>query len=243
MVVIPARMKSTRLPGKPLVMLRGVPMIVRTYRQCAKVVPTGRVVVATDDSEIADVCASYDVPTFMTSPDCLTGTDRVAEVARTIIARSYINVQGDEPLFDSEDVIKVIEAAKMHPEDIVNGFCAIDDESLFFSQTIPKVVLRPDGRLLYMSRAPIPGRGKAMTSAWRQVCAYAFPREKLLEFASSAKKTPLESIEDIEILRFLELGHEVRMIELSSKSIAVDTPTDVTRVEIEIDRRDRSSST
>jgi len=231
-LVIPARYESGRFPGKPLVELCGVPMIVRTYRQCVKVMPPEHVYVATDDTRIANVCAEAGIRAVMTSPDCLTGTDRVAEVARQIEADTYINVQGDEPVFNPADLAELIAAAAAHPEDIVNGFCSIAEEGMFRRSSTPKVVMRPDGRLLYMSRAPIPtNKRHGFVKAWRQVCAYAFPRNALEAFSRCVAKSELEAIEDIEILRFLELGWDVRMVRMSDLSVAVDHPEDIEHAE------------
>ncbi len=232
LVVIPARYQSSRLPGKPLVSLLGVPMIVRTFRQCAKVVPPGNIVVATDDARIRACCEAEGIQVMMTSSACLTGTDRVAEVARSYPANVYINVQGDEPVFNPEDLLALIATAERFPNDVINGYCKIDSEEMFRSSSTPKVVARPDGRLLYMSRAPIPtNKAHGLMDAWRQVCAYAFPRAALEAFSAVNVKTPLEAIEDIEILRFLELGWDVRMIPMSDLSVAVDNPEDVVRAE------------
>jgi 3-deoxy-manno-octulosonate cytidylyltransferase (CMP-KDO synthetase) len=234
-VVIPARFQSGRLPGKPLVNLCGVPMIVRTYLQCIKAVPAELVYVATDNDEIRSVCEKQAIRVVMTSSNCLTGTDRVAEVAETIEADTYINVQGDEPVFNPDDISALIKAAAMHPQDVINGYCSIRDEELFRSSSVPKVVMRPDGRLLYMSRAPIPTTKRfGFDKGWRQVCAYAFPKSALEVFASTTLKTELETIEDIEILRFLELGWDVRMVPMSDLSVAVDNPEDVVRAEAAI---------
>jgi 3-deoxy-manno-octulosonate cytidylyltransferase (CMP-KDO synthetase) len=230
-VVIPARYASSRLPGKPLVDLCGKSLVQRTFERCAMGFPRERIYVATDDDRVQAHCLGLGINTLMTSPDCLTGTDRVAEVARTVKADLYINVQGDEPLFNPGDIAVILEAAQAHPSDILNGVAAIETEDQFRSPTIPKVVVRPDGRLLYMSRAAIPtNKALGFIRAWRQVCIYAFPPTALRDFSAAPQKTALESIEDIEILRFLELGYEVRMIPLSAESIAVDTPGDVERV-------------
>lgn len=234
-VIIPARFQSSRLPGKPLVDLYGTPMIVRTYKQCIKACSPEKVYVATDDERIYDVCKLNGIQVIMTSRNCLTGTDRVAECVEHIDADVFINVQGDEPLFNPKDLELIISNVEKYPGEILNGYCEIDNEELFRSGSIPKVVFRPDGRLLFMSRAPIPSNKiLGFDKAWRQVCAYAFPREALRSFASVSEKTTLEGIEDVEILRFLELGWEVRMLELSSDSIAVDNPEDVQRVETAI---------
>jgi 3-deoxy-manno-octulosonate cytidylyltransferase (CMP-KDO synthetase) len=234
-VVIPARFQSGRLPGKPLVNLCGVPMIVRTYRQCIKVVPAELVYVATDNDNIRAVCEKQGIRVVMTASNCLTGTDRVAEVAQKIEADTYINVQGDEPVFNPDDLSALIKAATAHPQDVINGYCSIRDEEMFRSSSVPKVVMRPDGRLLYMSRAPIPTNKRfGFEKGWRQVCAYAFPKSALEAFASTTSKTELETIEDIEILRFLELGWDVRMVPMSDVSVAVDNPEDVIRAEAAI---------
>jgi 3-deoxy-manno-octulosonate cytidylyltransferase (CMP-KDO synthetase) len=212
-------------------------MIIRTYRQCLKAVARERIVIATDDERIARVCRGVDARVVMTSPACLTGTDRVAEVARIIPADMYVNVQGDEPVFDPDDIKALIAAADGGRDHVINGYCAISDVARFRSGSTPKVVIRPDGRLLYMSRGPIPtSKVGRFIRAWRQVCAYAFSPDALEAFSASGYKTPLEEIEDIEILRFLELGWDVRMIEMGQSSIAVDTPEDVERAEAAIRR-------
>lgn len=237
-IVIPARYQSSRLPGKPLINLYGVPMIIRTYQQCLKAVSAEKIYVATDDKRIQSLCTQYEIQVLMTSSACLTGTDRVAEVASQIDADIYLNVQGDEPVFNPNDLTKLIKSAEKYPDQVLNGYCAIKDDQLFRSGTIPKVVMRLDGRLLYMSRAPIPTNKKfEFVRSWRQVCSYAFPRAAIQAFAVSTNKSILEEIEDIEILRFLELGFEVRMVEMSDDSVAVDTPEDVLRVEKAIKER------
>lgn len=230
-VVIPARYESTRLPGKPLINLEGKSMILRTYEQCVKAVDANLVYVATDSEQIKSHCEENNIQVVMTSSTCLTGTDRIAEFAKKVDAKTYINVQGDEPLMNPEDITKVLKIAKQYPKEIINGYAPISSKEQYTSLTIPKIVFRPDGRLLYMSRSPIPGNKQAdFKKGWRQICVYAFPKNTLLEFARLRDKTTLENEEDIEILRFLELGYEVRMIELSSESIAVDTPEDAERV-------------
>jgi 3-deoxy-manno-octulosonate cytidylyltransferase (CMP-KDO synthetase) len=237
-VMIPARYESSRLPGKPLIPLCGVPMVVRTWRQCAKVVAEKLLFVATDDERIRKTCEEHGIQVLMTGSNCLTGTDRLAEAARQVDARVYINVQGDEPVFNPDDLKALIAAIALHPDTILNGVCSISDEAQYRSRSVPKVVMRPDGRLLYMSRAPIPAsKSDRFSAAWRQVCAYAFPKAALQAFAAHPAKTRLEEIEDIEILRFIELGWEVRMIPMSDLSVAVDNEEDVAVAEAAIRAR------
>jgi 3-deoxy-manno-octulosonate cytidylyltransferase (CMP-KDO synthetase) len=242
-VVIPARYASTRLPGKPLVMIAGVPMIVRTWRRCVEVVDRERVWVATDDQRIADVCGEHDIQCRLTSEDCLTGTDRIAEFAEQVVADCYINVQGDEPLFNPADLTTLLSAVEEHPGEVMNGYCPIRNVEDFESTAVPKVVFRPDGRLLYMSRRGLPGnKAGEFRFGYRQVGTYAFPAEALQQFAAQKTKTPLEAEEDIEILRFLELGGEVRMVALSEDSVAVDLPEHVERVEAILAQRGEAST-
>lgn len=224
-------MASSRLPGKPLIDILGKSLIVRTYERCIQAFSAENVFVATDDEKIEEHCKSFGIKVVMTSEKCLTGTDRVAEVATKIDADYYINVQGDEPLMNPADIEEVKKALTIYPGEVINGYAAIETEDQYQSLTIPKLVFRPDGRLLYMSRFPIPGNKKGnFVRSWRQICIYAFPKKALIEFASQSQKTSLEEMEDIEILRFLEMGFEVRMIPLSSDSIAVDTPADLEKV-------------
>lgn len=226
-IIIPARYQSSRLPGKPLLDLLGLPMIVRTYNQCLKAAPAESIFVATDDERIRLVCEQYNINVLMTSSSCLTGTDRIAEATKLIDADVYINIQGDEPVFNPDDIKLLINEAKKNPDLVLNGYCPISNENQFRSASTPKVVLRMDGRLLYMSRAGIPtNKSYGFESAYRQVCAYSFPKAALAAFASQVKKTPLEQIEDIEILRFLELGWDVKMVLMSDASVAVDNPED-----------------
>ena len=232
-VVIPARYKSKRLPGKPLINIGGLPMIVRTYNQCAKVVSKDKIVVATDNLKIKNVCDEYNIKSIITSNKCLTGTDRVAEVAKKIKCNFYINVQGDEPFFNPHDLKMLIKQAEKKPKEVINGYTEIKDRKLFFSSSIPKVVFDKKEYLLYMSRGPIPSnKVQEFKKAWRQVCAYSFPRKALLDFANTKNKTPIESLEDIEILRFLEKGYKVKMIKMSNKSLAVDNNEDLEKAKI-----------
>jgi len=232
LIVIPARYDSSRFPGKPLIDICGKSMILRVWEHCIEAVGNENVIVATDDNRIVEHCTKNNIKVVITSKKCMTGTDRLCEVSKKIYADVYINVQGDEPLLNPSDITDVIDASLSKPGTLINAMCPISDESEFRSITIPKVVCRSDGRLMYMSRAPIPtDKSHSFIQAMKQVCIYAFPRELLKIFGEQKNKTPLEKIEDIEILRFLELGYDVNMVEVSRSSVAVDTPNDVIKVE------------
>ncbi len=236
--VIPARFRSSRFPGKPLVRIRGVPLILRVHARVATAFPADQIVVATDDQRIRDVCEAHQVRTVMTSTTCLTGTDRVCEAASALDADIIVNVQGDEPLIHGDDILAVLQAKRAHPDQVINAMCALPRDIDATSPNIPKVVARRDGQLVYMSRAPIPFAHdrRAEPTFLRQVCIYAFSRRELELFASVRARTPLERAEDIEILRFVDLGVPVRMVTVRGASLAVDVPADVLRVEQELDR-------
>ena len=206
-------------------------MLRRVWEKCAQVIKPDNIIVATDDERIRSHCLGNDIQVEMTSSSCLTGTDRLYEVALKRKSDIYINVQGDEPLVSPNDIKAVIDASQNEPEITFNAMCQINEEADFRNPNIPKVVTQKDGRLLYMSRAPIPTNKKLeFEKAMKQVCIYAYPRDVLIAFGSLKEKTPLESIEDLEILRLLELGYEVKMIEVSGSSVAVDTPQDLEKV-------------
>jgi 4-hydroxy 2-oxovalerate aldolase len=236
LLVIPARYDSSRFPGKPLADLCGRSLIRRVWDKCIEAVGAEHVLVATEDEKIREHCLGQGMQVTMTSRECRTGTDRVCEVALQMERDIYINVQGDEPLIDPNDILAVLEMARRHRGNIINAMCPIENDQDFRSPNVPKVVTASDGSLLYMSRASIPtGKNHEFQESMRQVCIYAFPREAILEFGKQSEKTRVEDIEDIEILRFLEMGHSVRMVEVKGSPVAVDTPEDLERVKNMLD--------
>ena len=231
-VVIPARFGSKRLPGKPLKKILGIPMVIRTSMQCLKVVKRSQLIVATDDRRIQKCCKKYSINSILTSKNCKTGTDRVAEVAKKIKVKNYINVQGDEPIFNPTDLKNMIKQAKKNRNKILLGYTKIENKINIGNKNIPKVVFDKNENLLYASRNPIPfvNLNKSCKS-WRQVLVYSFPRVEVLKFYNMRKKTFLEEKEDIEILRFLEIGSKVKLVKMTNKSHPVDTMKDFHQVE------------
>jgi 3-deoxy-manno-octulosonate cytidylyltransferase (CMP-KDO synthetase) len=230
-VVIPARYQSSRFPGKPLVDLCGKPMIQHVWERCCEAVGAEKVYVATDSDQIEIVVKNFGGAVLRTSSECLTGTDRLAEANQELNCDFIINVQGDEPLISPDDINTVAQAYLNGDGCVVNAMCEITDEQEFRSFTVPKVVCDQSKKLLYMSRSAIPlTKSGEFKFAFKQVCIYAFSREHLAFFISHQKKTPLEEVEDIEILRFLESQYSVQMIQVDSGSIAIDVPEDVERV-------------
>jgi 3-deoxy-manno-octulosonate cytidylyltransferase (CMP-KDO synthetase) len=215
-------------------MIAGVPMVVRVARQTEKALGKTNTWIATDDERIAATCRDYGFQSVMTSSRCKTGTDRLAEFSEKIQADVYINIQGDEPVIDPADIEKVVRAKRAHYDKVVNGMCGLLPHESPGNINIPKVVTAADGRLLYMSRLPVPGIKDPKTGApayKKQVCIYAFTKEELAVYGSYTQKAECELYEDIEILRFLDAGISVLMVETSGYSMAVDTPEDVALVE------------
>lgn len=230
-LVIPARYKSGRLPGKPLIVIKGKTMLERVWTKCSKAFDKKKIFIATDDKRIQNLCKLKNYNCIMTSDKCLTGTDRVFEVSKKIKAKTYINVQGDEPLISPIDIKKVIQSSKKNKSYIINAMTKIDNEKDFRSVNVPKLTVDKNNFLMYMSRAPIPlNKENKFVEAYKQVCIYSFPSKQLSEFGKIKKKTYNENFEDIEILRFLENGYKVKMVKVSNSSIGVDTMKDVRRV-------------
>lgn len=231
LVVIPARYRSTRLPGKPLISIAGKPMIVRTAERCFEVVPRDQVVVATDDERIAEVCREHNIRVEMTRDDHPTGGDRVAEIATRLPAALYVNVQGDEPVFNPDDILRIVEASASDRTRAYTGYCPMSEDQWGDSKYI-KLTFGLNKQLIYIGRANVPGShdGK-FRFAYRHVCVYAYSREVLSKFASTGGRTTLEAVEDHEIMRFLELGMPVGVVEMSDDSMPVDRPDDVEKVE------------
>lgn len=232
--VIPARFGSTRFPGKPLVHLCGKPMIQHVYERVAGCPGLDCVVVATDSAEIAAAVTGFGGEVRMTRADHATGTDRVAEVGRSLAADIVLNIQGDEPLLPPEAVAELMRVIRREGAAPMATLKApIEHDEDFFSPDIVKVVTDRNGLALYFSRAPVPGcHGSALTQTarFRHIGVYAFRREFLFTFTSLAR-TPLERQEGLEQLRALEHGYAIRVGETDYSPIGVDTPEDVARVE------------
>lgn len=214
-------------------------MILWVAELSAKAVGKENVYVATDDERISGVVQQAGFSAVMTGEAALTGTDRLAEAAKQIDADIYINVQGDEAVIDPIDICKVRDTKIEHMDTIINTYCWISEEENPDSVNIPKVITNEQGRLVYMSRKALPGykdEKNAPARYKKQVCIYGFTRQELLAFQTFGRKSALESCEDIEILRFLEMDNPVLMVESSGGSLAVDVPDDVAPVEAALRR-------
>ena len=234
-VVIPSRYKSSRFPGKPLVDILGKPMVIRVADLSAKAVGKSNVYVATDDKRIGDTVEKHNYNVIYTSEECLTGTDRVAEASLEIDADIIVNVQGDEALLDPNDIVKAVDCKIDNDDCVVTCMAKLTSSEKPEDLKTCKVVTNLDGDLMYVSRNAIPSSKTGIVkSAHKQICIYAFTKEQLKDYYDVGKrngKTPVEASEDIEIIRFLEMGTKVKMVEVEGGTLAVDFPEDVKMVE------------
>jgi 3-deoxy-manno-octulosonate cytidylyltransferase (CMP-KDO synthetase) len=234
-IMIPARLKSGRFPSKPLTLIQGKPMILHVIDRCVEADLSIPILVLTDSIEIQSVVINYGFECLLTA-DQPTGTDRIAE-ANSILKFEYvINIQGDEPVFNPLDIRKSAEFLLKNDFAAITGYTKLTEEQEFYDSNTVKVVFGPQSKLIYISRAPIPGSKFGMFStAHRQVCVYGYSRKTLEEFYG-LEQSSNELAEDHELLRLIDNGYNVGCLELSDRSIPVDIPSDVQLVEIALTR-------
>lgn len=233
--VIPARYKSSRFPGKPLIDLCGKPMIWWVYNQCLKVKEFSSVIVATDSEIIEEACKSYNINVMMTSKNHQTGTDRVGEISERIEADLFVNVQGDEPLLEPETIKAAITPFYDDPKlQVSNLMTKITNPVDVVNFTVPKVITNQENVGIFLTRSSCPyPKGSISYTFYKQVCVYGFTPKALKFFCDYGKqfgKAKIEAVEDIEILRFIENGYKVQYVEVNSNTVAVDTPNDAEKV-------------
>lgn len=230
--MLPARFGSTRFPGKPLATILGKPLIEWVYQGASRVRGATRVLVATDDVRIVAAVRSFGGDVVMSRGTHPTGTDRVAEVAKTLRTDIVVNLQGDEPIFDPAMVEEMIAVMARDPDvEIATACHPIQDTESLQSPHVVKVVVDQRHHALYFSRAPIPnGALFNGARALRHVGVYAFRREALAKFAK-LPRTPLEIAEQLEQLRALEHGMTIAVVETRHATVGVDVPADIKNVE------------
>lgn len=245
--IIPARYESTRLPGKPLLEIAGLPLILHVVNRVRQVPSLERIIVATDDERIRAVVESAGVEAVMTSHTHRTGTDRLAEVAAQLDAEIIVNVQGDEPLIEPATIEAAIAPlladSCLQMATTAEPLGTVED---LLSPHVVKVVTDLNGMALYFSRHPIPYPRAAVLAAgnlpaalageqelvgryWKHTGLYVYRRQFLLRF-SRLTPTPLEESESLEQLRALENGVGIRVVRVAHRSLGVDTPADLERV-------------
>jgi 3-deoxy-manno-octulosonate cytidylyltransferase (CMP-KDO synthetase) len=234
--IIPARYGSTRLPAKVLAPLHGKPLVQHVYEQAKRARSLSEVIIATDDERIVAAVERFGGRAVMTSPSHRSGTDRIAEVARTVDAPVFLNIQGDEPLVHPDQLDQIADFLLAHQAvpmaTVMTRLIRPDDLA---SPHVVKVVVDQDGYALYFSRSPIPyirdgGPSMPPRVYWKHLGLYGYQRHFLLQFPH-LPPTKLEQLEQLEQLRALEHGHKIRVLETPHDTVAVDTAADLGKVQ------------
>jgi 3-deoxy-manno-octulosonate cytidylyltransferase (CMP-KDO synthetase) len=233
--VIPARYNSSRFPGKLLAPARGKTVLQRSYEAARSAFAQNEVFIATDDERIAAHARQIGARVVMTSPQCASGTDRIAEAVQTTASLQQfewiLNLQGDHPCTSRETIISVVDLAIRSGAPLTTAATPLRHRDDFLSPHIVKVVLNEQGRALYFSRAPIPyTRPESPLEALQHVGIYCYRKEFLLEFSRKAQ-SPLQLKEDLEQLRALEMGAWIAVALIEERVFGVDTPPDLAKLE------------
>lgn len=231
--VIPARMGSTRFPGKPIASLLGRPMIEHIYKRVAMSKSLDATYIATCDEEIRQVAESFGAKVIMTADTHERASDRVAEAIANIDAELIVMVQGDEPMTHPDMIDAAVAPFYDDPQlGCVNLVKRIDNENDYRDVNTIKVVMNQYNDAIFMSRQPIPTLDKTgfdQTVTYKQVCIIPFRREALIQY-TNLPPTPLEQLESVDMLRLLEHGLRLKMVHTTFNTQAVDTEADLARV-------------
>lgn len=222
--LIPARWGSTRFEGKPLVDISGIPMIRRVYDRAKLAKTLDTVVVLTDDFRIHQYCSKQEMRCIVIEDECSTGTDRCSKALDLLDGNIFVNIQGDEPLINPEAIDRLVESL-LSNEGIVNAYVPIDQDYKLTDRNVVKVAMNKDEYATHYSRLPI--------SNYQQMGLYAYSRS-MLEVFPQLERLEFEKMENVEMLRYLEHGFLVRMVQVEDEGLSVDTPEDLKLVELKI---------
>lgn len=231
MIVIPARWASSRFPGKPLAPIAGVSLIQRVHERAVRSRRASAVYVATDDDRIEQHVRAFGGNVLRPTGDFQTGTDRIAAALR-LTDGSFdvvVNVQGDEPLIDIEQVDALIDLLASHDTEMATMACPLADDDEFLARDVVKVVVDARDEAIFFSRAPIGSREVAL----RHIGVYAYQRSAIERFVT-LPQAPLELAESLEQLRALHHGFRIAVLRTMKPHLGVDRPEDVARVESEL---------
>jgi len=233
--IIPARLASSRFPGKLLVDIKGKTLIQRTYERALASPYFDEVYVVTDDASIAQHVQRLGAKVFMTSKECQTGTDRIIEALKNndeLQSSDFIvNVQGDEPLLPLSAIEKIYLAFKQNPhEEVITCVKKIIDKDEIKAPNVVKCVFDKNGYALYFSRSPIPFSSEKNHDYFRHFGIYGFSKEFLLNFDTSTESS-LQIAEELEQLKFLEHGHKIKVCTIDEITHDVNVPEDIVKVE------------
>jgi len=230
LVVIPARYKSSRFPGKVIADLCGKPVVQRVYESCLQSHKADRVLIATDHKEVYDICKQFTDNVVMTSEKHQFGTDRIREAIDLIECENVVNIQGDEPFISKNVIDSLFAELEVSEAPMVSAFHKIDSEEELKNPNIVKVVTNSNGYAVYFSRSPIPYIRAPLTfndvAFKRHLGVYGYKAHFLKEYVNMPHST-LENAEQLEQLRVVEAGYQIKLIETPEISIGIDTPEDL----------------
>ncbi len=225
--VIPARYASTRLPAKPLADLCGKPLIQRVYENSRDFGIFDKVIVATDDERIYSCVRDFGGDVVLTSAEHRTGSDRIWEVVQNADCDIVFNIQGDEPFLPKTAVLSVLELFDDVKTDVGSAMYFLESEKVTTNPNCVKVVCDVQNFALYFSRNAIPyNRDANAVDYFGHIGLYAYRKGVLQEFVNSGK-TPLEIAENLEQLRFLQMGKKIKMALVDDKVVGIDTAEDL----------------
>ena len=225
--LIPARWSSTRFEGKPLALINGIPMIRRVYDLACQVKQLDTVVVLTDDDRIVDYCSKNEMRCIMVEEDVRSGTDRCAKALELLDGDIFVNIQGDEPLLNPDAVDKLISE---HRNGVSNAYVYVNNDYKLQDKNVVKVITDMNSNAIYYSRLPIPYQQKSSPQFKQQLGLYCFDRH-MLNIFTNLLVGDNEKAESVEMLRYVENGYAVNMVEVDDEGLSVDTIEDLKRVE------------
>ncbi|MCL2499448.1 MAG: 3-deoxy-manno-octulosonate cytidylyltransferase [Defluviitaleaceae bacterium] len=228
--VIPARYASSRFPGKPLADIHGKPMIWWVYNQIKKATRLNSIIVATDDKRILATCEDLNITVCMTNINHNTPTSRTHEVSTRYEADLYIMINGDEPMIDPKVIDHIIPKSLQKKPYVASAATTISNATDVIDPTNLKVVLSNDNKLLYISRAPIPYPKGTNEYTYKKFVGIQALNKSALDFYVNKPKSPLEWIEESDLLRFIENGIEVDFINVNYNNLSIDTPKDLEKI-------------
>jgi len=238
--VIPVRYGSTRFPGKPLAKILDKPMVQWVWENAKKVKIIDRVIIATDDDRIFQTAKNFGAEVIMTDKNCKSGTDRVSEVAKKIKCSIVVNLQGDEPLISSKTIeITIKELLKDKKAVVSTPVCRVYDKKELNDPNFVKVVFDKNKYAMYFSRVIIPfiahhSSLRKNFPFYKHIGLYVY-RKNFLEKFSKMGESQLEKIEKLEQLRILENGYKIKVVVVNDRTIPVDNPEDIKKVERELE--------
>lgn len=234
-VAIPARLGSTRLPGKILLDLGGKPVVQHVWERVQRMKTAERVVILADTEQVRAAATAFGAEVIMTSPECRSGTERLSSVLSQLPGEFFLNVQGDEPFVDTAMLDALVERWAETRCELVTAVAKITETAKLLNPNVVKVVRGSDGRAIYFSRSPVPFlRGvpaeewlaSGKNTWWSHIGVYGYARA-VLEAHPTMPRTVLETVESLEQLRFIDRGMSFQTVETDYHPVSIDTAEDI----------------